>query len=338
MDLERREPRRVPAQTFRQTGSGNRAFIPSKKKGQRLLPLSAMQSFRIKHLRSPRFAAEQPGPNRYPRARRRWRSLLGVGAVVLGCSSEPILDIGEWECSGEPASEVSSASDFEIIEDDVEIPWQTSFENGFCDYTRLGGFCFANAAASFEVVSSPVHSGNWAAAFHIVGEDVDGLQARCARQGRLPESAYYGAWFYIPSAVTVADNWNLFHFEGEPPDGSDQLWGLWDVSLEVGPDGSLRPFVYDFLRPGIWSLPDSRRVPIGQWFHLEAYLRRASDTTGQFTLYLDGDQVLDLTDTATDDTEFGQWYVGNLATTIEPTGNTLFVDDVTISMVRQGAS
>ena len=258
--------------------------------------------------------------------------------MVLGCSSEPNLVIGDWECSGAPSSDVSSASDFEIIEDDVEVPWQTGFENGFCDYTRLGGFCFANTAASFEVVSSPVHSGNWAAAFHITGEDVGGLQARCARQGRLPEAAYYGAWFYIPSAVPVADNWNLFHFEGDPPDGSDQQWGLWDVSLELDADGALRPYVYDFLRPGIWSLPDSSEVPIGQWFHLEVYLRRASDPTGQFTLYLDGNLVLDLTDTATDDTEFGQWYVGNLAVTLGPSGNTLFVDDVTISTVRQGGS
>ena len=163
-----------------------------------------MQSLKTEDFRHWRFAAAQPRRDRHPIAGRRWRPLLAASGVLLGCSTEPTLVVGNWDCSGKPEVEVSSASDFEIIEDEVEVPWQTSFENGFCDYTRLGGFCFANTAASFEVVTSPVHSGNWAAAFHIAGEDVDGLQARCARQGRLPASACYGAWFCSESAVTVA--------------------------------------------------------------------------------------------------------------------------------------
>ena len=79
-------------------------------------------------------------------------------------------------------------------------------------------------------------------------------------------------------------------------------------------------------------------MPVGQWFHLEVYLWRASGATGQFALYVDGARALDLTDIETDNTEPGQWYVGNLAIEIEPSTNTLFVDDVTISTVRQGGS
>jgi hypothetical protein len=44
-------------------------------------------------------------------------------------------------------------------------------------------------------VTSPVHSGSSAAAFHVAGDypGIDGLQARCALDGVLPEAAYYGA-------------------------------------------------------------------------------------------------------------------------------------------------
>ena len=297
-----------------------------------------MPSFQVEVQRPRRFVARASGSHRHPWTRGRWRSLGGVGCVVLGCSSEPTLVIGDWECTGHDPNEPSSASDYEIPEADVDVGWETSFENGFCDYTKLGGFCFDNTSAWFELVRSPVHSGRWAAAFHIGGQDVDGLQARCARQGRLPAAAYYGAWFYIPTAVTAADNWNLFHFEGQPPDGGEEQHGLWDVSLTVDAEGSLRVYVFDFLRGRAWPLQGAPAVPVGQWFHFEVYLQRSSGTTGRFTLYLNGDQLFDLADVATDDSDFGQWYVGNLATTLEPPTNTVFVDDVTISTVRQGAN
>ncbi len=270
-------------------------------------------------------------------ARLRWRAPVGLAGVLVSFACEPELVIGDWQCSGSALSEARSASDVAIPANDVEVPWETSFENGFCEFGEPGGFCFSNTSASLDVVSSPVHSGRWAASFHIVGEEADGLQARCARQGKLPEAAYYGAWFYIPSPVTAATNWNLFHFEGDPPDGGTEQWGLWDVSLALTEAGSLQPYVFDFLRNTARPLDAPRAVPVEQWFHLEVFLRRAADTTGRFTLYVDGAQSLDLDQVATDDSELGQWYVGNLATELQPSANTLFVDDVTISMVRQGA-
>jgi hypothetical protein len=38
----------------------------------------------------------------------------------------------------------------------------------------------------------------------------------------------------------------------------------------------------------------------------------------------------DLTGIASDDTDWGQWYVGNLATSVLPPTSTVYVDDVTI--------
>lgn len=41
-----------------------------------------------------------------------------------------------------------------------------------------------------------------------------------------------------------------------------------------------------------------------------------------------------LVTTATDDSTWGQWYVGNLASDLEPVDSTLFVDDLTVSATR----
>src|SRR5450432_94215 len=121
--------------------------------------------------------------------------LLAASGVLFGC--QPKLTVGEWECSesGAPVSVPPNT-------DPIAVPWSTSFENRFCDYTQLGGFCFADVPASYRTVTSPVHSGQFAAAFSVTTADPAGNQTRCVRQGALPPAAYYGAWYYVPALAT----------------------------------------------------------------------------------------------------------------------------------------
>jgi hypothetical protein len=176
---------------------------------------------------------------------------------------------------------------------------------------------------------SPVHSGQYAAEFTVNPAVAAPSHTRCFRQGVLPPSAYYGAWYYVPPPVeTNLTNWNLIHFEGaETPDAAAAV-ELWDLSLADNPDGGEAPSVYDFLRTR--TLPAGPPIPIGQWFHLEARLVRSS-TAGEFTVYLDGNVVLDLQGLETDPTAWGKWFVGNYATWLTPAPSTVYVDDVTIS-------
>jgi hypothetical protein len=145
----------------------------------------------------------------------------------------------------------------------------------------------------------------------------------------LPPSAYYGAWYYVPALATNKDNWNLLHFEGSNVANGSCVLKLWDVSLTNDADGGLVTSVYDFLRQR--SLPTGREIPLRQWFHLEVFFRRAADSTGEFTLYQDGQIALDLNGLQTDDSLWGQWFVGNFATALSPGLSTVYVDDVTIS-------
>jgi hypothetical protein len=243
-------------------------------------------------------------------------------SMLLAC--QPELTVGTWACA--------IHADMPLKTDPVVSPWSTGFEDQFCDYTEQAGFCYTEANASYEIVTSPVHSGHFAAAFSVLAGDANGYQTRCVRQGSLPTAAYYGAWYFIPQRPTVTALWNLVHFQGGDPASSAH--GLWDISLEDGTNGDLQLVVYDFVNSMTRRATPSVPVPIARWFHVELYLERAPDPTGEIALYQDEQLLLDVKNIKTDDSSWGQWYVGNLASGLSPRASTLYVDDVTIRSTR----
>lgn len=260
--------------------------------------------------------------------------LAGWILAVAGASSacEPELVVGKRlgaveqpACSPDAGGAGAPAAEDKI----VEVGWSTSYENEFCDYAEAGGFCTRDPGGTSETVEDPVRSGERAAAFTVDSSLPMGIQARCFLEGQLPVDAVYGAWFYIPSLATNTGNWNLFHFQGGTP-GTPGLPGLWDVSLGSAMDGSLYLYLFDFLGPGVRTPDNPPEVPIGSWFHVEFRLVRAADATGAVALYQDGVLVMELTGIVTDNTSFGQWYVGNLADALMPAVSTIYVDDVSI--------
>lgn len=211
----------------------------------------------------------------------------------------------------------------------IAMPWWSGFETGFCDFGLVGGFCYQTGSATYTLVSSPVHTGTFAAAFTVTS---DGTQARCARQGTLPPSAYYSAWFYVPQTQIHSGVWSLLYFQGRDSAGADVP--LWDVRLTQNSSNELRVQVYDQLHDQPHDIASAPPIPIDEWFHLESYFGRASDTTGEIMVYQDDLKLLDLTGLVTDSTSWGQWYVGNYATDLIPAETTIYVDDVTINVTR----
>lgn len=250
---------------------------------------------------------------------------LALAAVCALGACQPDLNVGEWQCSPGADAKVRD------LTEPIASPWSTGFEDQFCDYTQLAGFCYAAPSASYTTVTSPVHSGRFAAAFKVTGDEPDGHQTRCVRQGVLPTAAYYGAWYFVPERAENAELWNLVHFQGGDPSSQH---GLWDISLVNGTDGELEVVVFDFLNSMARSPETPTPIPIGAWFHMEFYLKRAADATGEFALYQDGALLMEATNLITDDSNWGQWYVGNLAIGLQPPGSTLYVDDITIRSTR----
>jgi hypothetical protein len=209
--------------------------------------------------------------------------------------------------------------------DPLAGPWATSFENDFCDYAEARGYCYVDGDAQFEIVAAPAHSGRTAAAFSVNSAD-GAAHTRCVREGTFPPDAYYGAWFYLGSAAETPGLWNLMFFQGYA-DG--EFASLWDVSIGNA-NGANALFLFDHARGDVLMGEGAPAVPIGSWFHVEFRLRRAADDTGVAELYQDGVLLYETPPLATDATEWGQWYIGNLARGRTPPESTVYVDDVSI--------
>ncbi len=246
-------------------------------------------------------------------------------AVGLLCACEPAYSVGDWDCGTATLDEEPDGS--RPVLDPVAVPWSNSFDNGFCDYVLARGFCYSDRGATYQIVDSPVRTGNTAAAFSV--ETDSGMSgARCVREGTLPTDAIYGAWFFIPEAIETRANWNLMHFQGSEP--GDPFRYRWDVSLESGDDGGLYLYVLEFPMRERFTPPVPITVPIGAWFHVEFRWRRADAPDGRITLFQDGMPILDLTEIDASGFDYGQWYVGNLADDLAPASSTLYIDDVGI--------
>ncbi|MDF3070137.1 MAG: hypothetical protein K0R38_5738 [Polyangiaceae bacterium] len=226
-------------------------------------------------------------------------------------------------------------SDGGVINDGgLLVPWQTSFEDGFCGYYRDGGFCYEDLGriSEYRLVTSPTRTGSLAAAFDlgVDGTDDSTHQARCVREGELPDEATYGAWYYIPSGSSDPVNWNLIHFQGGVP--GERLPGTWDVNVGQSEEGELSLYVANLRGLEDYSAEEPVPLPTDRWFHIEFYLKRAADETGEIALFQDGQELLRVSGIVTDDNPFSQWYVGNYTIAITPSRSTLYVDDVSIRL------
>lgn len=246
-----------------------------------------------------------------------------LALAASGC--DPTVIVGARLCAQSSPDGVAPDPDAA-----VGLPWSTGFEDGFCEYTPPLAFCYQAPFAAYQVVTSPVHSGRRAAAFTVRSDLDGGSQTRCVTQGVFPPAAYYGAWYYVPAPATNNSLWNLFHFvSGTSEGGLNQ--GTWDVSLTSLGDGGLHVSFFDFIgraTPDAGAVPP---IPIGQWFHIEVYFKRAKDASGEISVWQDGVLAVRLTNLVTDQGDWGQWYVGNLATALAPAESTIYVDDVSIT-------
>jgi hypothetical protein len=282
-------------------------------------------------------------------------SMLAVLVLVGACA--PKVSAGAWECPADGGASNGGATSGGASQAPAQTDafWSTGFEDAsdplgeradladlgverfasFCDYTKVKGYCYGDQP--YVVVTEPHHSGRFAAEFNVVGDQQN--QTRCVSQGVFPTAMFFGAWYYIPEALTyVKSAWNLWHFQSG--DDANSLHDLWDVSLGKGAqDGTWELFVLD--RPsGFVNYYGANHtpVPIGSWFHIELFLKRASDSTGEIALYQDGVKLFDQVNLKSDASKFTQWYVGDWADMPKPQNSSLFVDDITISATLSSTS
>jgi hypothetical protein len=138
---------------------------------------------------------------------------------------------------------------------------------------------------------------------------------------------YYSAWYYIPTRVTVHGWWSIMQWKSLDSRNAK-------VHITVGnrANGSMYVRVCQGVDSGgrCWG-QNSRNLPVAQWFHLEVYYVKSIEGTGRVILWQDGAQIVDAMDVDTANSEDLSWGVISYGTDLDPSDNTIYIDDAMIS-------
>ena len=228
---------------------------------------------------------------------------------------------------------------------DKGIVWSAGFEVGNLEEIKEVGNFINQGSGRYNLVTPHAHSGKFAAALTIDTTAPSSTGSHAAylfhyRSYLLPEDAYYySAWYYIPPNVKTDIYWNIMQWKSTRDGNQSEPMYVINAG-DLGDEGKL--WLYLAYLP---NKPDVREfyyqklieVPSEQWFHIEAYYKRAQDETGQVIIWQDGVEIFNVSNTATvlsDNTI--HWSVNNYTNGIEPAPLTIFIDDMVISKKRLG--
>ncbi len=203
------------------------------------------------------------------------------------------------------------------------VVWSADHEEGnlddwtFPDFLYAGGGIFNTSEPNVQVQADDQLSftGAYAARAHISGA----LQGnrRAVRLMRwtdrpyddagteLPTKAFYSTWIYIPENYAPTDFWNVFQFKSNDIDLSDGSESGWSTNIEYNrTSGQMELYLFAHV-PGdgvggtSYSQTSPIPVPVGRWFHLEAYYAASAEQNGRISLWQDGHKILDVTNVRT---------------------------------------
>jgi hypothetical protein len=223
-----------------------------------------------------------------------------------------------------------------------DVLWTALFEGGTSDEWTADGagstFAFPMPPALVEVTGERVHQGGFAAKLTIdAPQGGEQVSTGFSRSGDpLPVTAYYSAWYYLPSSVTVAGYWVIFKLRQRDSSTMDELYDLDLITLDTG-EMSLQ--LYDHRHGDVVPLNvDAPIVPVGRWFQIEAFYRNAQDATGHLTFWLDGRAIVDVANQPMAATPFVEWSPCSIGKELTPSTAVVYIDDCAVSRTRVGPS
>lgn len=223
-----------------------------------------------------------------------------------------------------------------------DILWWTDNETGDLSDWNNGGYTWTSGgASSLEIATSPspTRSGKYSLCSSVTSTGQVGTQsgAEAFRNSGLPSEAYYSAWYYFPTAVTSPTNyWLFFKFRSRTGATSDaSISGLWDLDVYIDSTGAMYLTLFNHNTGVPEPLSAQPAIPIERWFQVEAFLRAATDNTGELTIWFDGTEIVDLTG-QTAYSSYVDWAVGGVTEVISPSPTVMYIDDAAISTQRLG--
>lgn len=277
-----------------------------------------------------------------------WIIYVLLAALLSACnvSANPSRRSGERNQQNRQAA----SQEAEITPIEGPIAWQDDFETGDLSLwpTDKGaggesdsGLC---SRPSEGVSDEQAHSGQYSLKATINTR----LGTAGCRQFRkhevgLGQPLYYSAWFYFPEQIQVNGFWNLFQFKANQNGESGVFWKL---DVDNRPTGEMMwILVWDGPIEGPTPGMHGRReyphslmtLPVGQWTHVEVYLKQSSGFDGEIIVWQDGVELFNMSGVRTKFASgYQNWSVNNYGNNLSPASVTLYIDDVVISTERIG--
>ena len=220
-----------------------------------------------------------------------------------------------------------------------QVLWSTDLETGDLSqwsHDALGGE-FNSGNGDTAISSVIARSGQYSARQTIATGDGNAHGTRMFRwgEGRQHDALYYSVWYYFPQRYTPASWWNVFQFKSKTPTRNDAFWQL---NIGNRPSGNMYLYAYNWVNTRRFEAQlTPLDLPVGRWVHIETYLRCAGDSSGQFTVWQDGNKIYDFPNVPTRYADGDcQWSVNNYSDGISPSPAVTYIDDAAISTTRVG--
>ncbi len=224
------------------------------------------------------------------------------------------------------------------------VLWVSQFEDGTLDeWTGVAG---GDAVATpmppntIQVSTMYAHHGRYGAVLTIdAGPDGTQENAGLIRKGNLPTEAFYSAWYYLPTTVTVGNYWIIFKLrlrtDANDPTTEDEFY---DFELSNAATGEMTVLIFDHRTEADVPLEGSAPiVPVSVWFQVEAFYRNTNDASGQIIFWLNGQEIARVVGPMAP-TTWVEWDVVNVGEVLTPNSVVVAVDDCAVSLARVGTT
>jgi hypothetical protein len=269
----------------------------------------------------------------------------------LVCEDSSSMKVAQLSKQTTPTVKLPSGSATDVLwSADMETGTLSQWADSSLQTTPCGGE-FSGAGGYTLPSREFSRSGSWSAKMTIPGESAKtgtaGTRLHRWCEPQRHRELYYSAWYFLPKLYTIkSGGWaNWFQFKSKQPNGNNDPYFFLDVQ-NAPVTGDMRflltwwgGLTIDGPSPGqngyrTWSA--SRKIPIRQWFHIEARYVCAGDFSGAIQVWQDGFEIFRLDGVRTRHPDGDcQWGINNYGTGISPSPVDIYIDDAVISTRRQ---
>jgi hypothetical protein len=217
--------------------------------------------------------------------------------------------------------------------------WSATFEPGnLSEWSGdgQGGSYLANETVPVAVGTDVAHNGRFAGKCAVAPALGLASVSYVFRRQPSPRDAYYSAWFYLQSGLTVGSWLSLVHFNGSHTGDGRNVYPTWDVNLYPQPSGDLIAHLYNYVTQKNVESAIPAPVPTGRWVHFEVLMQKATDDTGRVAVWQDDALILEANGVTTTENDWMEWNAGAASNDLNPSPGVVYVDDAAISLSRLG--